>query len=437
MQKVLILGFGIEGRSAAEFFLGRGEAHVAIFDVQPESALGDESVATFRARGVEFFCGSASAPVGDFDLCVRSPGVPLHAPALVEMCGRSVPITTPTQIFFEECAARNIVGVTGTKGKGTTSSLIYAIVHAAGLPVVLCGNIGVPMLSLLPKISADTVVVLELSSGQLMDVTHSPHIAVVLMTTADHLDFHADEAEYVAAKKNIAKFQRSEDVIVYNEDYENSRAIAAASGAHMRIGVSAAQASGVELTPTQLPGRHNVENICAAVAVAHVLGVSDENIVGALREFRGLEHRLELVSDVGGVRYYNDSFATNPSSTIAAVCAFDANAHEILILGGSHKGSEFDEMAAVIAVRAAQDGIRAIIGVGMEWPRIRAALVGGGVSENLFIEGCNTMDAIVAAAHTAARSGDVVLLSPACASFDMFLNYKQRGAQFKECVARL
>ena len=429
-QRILILGFGVEGQSAVNFFIARdGNAQITVHDVQPESALGD--IASWRLQGVVFQCGSDKI-TGDFDLCIRSPGVPVDAPILSELRARGCPITSPTQLFFENCPSKKIVGVTGTKGKGTTSTLIFEIVRAAGLPVLLGGNIGTPMLSLLPEITPDTIVILELSSFQLMDITHSPHIAVVLMTTTDHLDIHGSEGEYIAAKSMITKFQKSEDLLIYNKDYPNSCAIA--SGARGRVrAISAREADAVVLTPTQLPGRHNLENVCAAVVVAEELGISDEIIVNALRTFRGLEHRLEFVAEYGGVCFYNDSFATNPSNALAAIRAFDKP--EILILGGSPKGSDFTELATEIASRGTL--IRAIIGIGEEWVRIKEALDEAGVAKSLYIEGCISMPEIIAATKKKAHPGDVVILTPACASFGMFKNYKERGKLFKSEVLRL
>lgn len=449
-KSVLIVGFGLEGASAADFFIGKS-AYVTIYDAKKETEFDAEKISSYKQRGSQFQFGAEVAE-GEFDLCVHSPGVPLHAAVLVEARSRGIVITTPTQIFFDACGGRTI-GVTGTKGKGTTASLIHAILNEAGIHSVLGGNIGTPMLSLLPEITDDTIAVLELSSFQLMDLKSSPHVAVVLMVTTDHMDFHSDEAEYVAAKANITKFQTSKDILVVNCDYTNSCAIADSSVArqfrvsaqgHVVDGCYATDAVIVwsvedreeivaPLSDVQLPGRHNLENVCAAIAAVKPFGIGNEHIVRALRSFMGLEHRLEFVRDVDGVRYYNDSFATNPSSTIAAVRAFEAP--EVLILGGSSKGSDFSELATVIA--QCSENIRAIIGIGAEWPTIKTELEKAGVSNILYIEGCATMSEVVTAAHGAAKTGDIVLMSPACASFGMFPNYKVRGKQFKECVTQL
>ncbi len=446
-QRIAVLGFGIEGQSAADFFIEQG-AYVAVWDAKSAESFDTDVRAKYEEAGILFDCGSARLG-GEFDFAVRSPGISVHAAVLVDLRARGVRITSATQIFFDECSGRTI-GITGTKGKGTTSTLIYELLRAAGVPTVLGGNIGTPMLSLLPQITDDTIAVLELSSFQLQDLTRSPHIAVVLMTTSDHLDVHADEAEYVAAKAAITKFQTEHDVLVVNSDYPNSRAIAESSlaqrvfvSAHERVDGCYADDESVVWTgegeneiiaatsDVVLPGRHNLENVCAAVAVAKMLHISDECIVGVLRAFHGLEHRLELVREVRGVRYYNDSFATNPASTIAAIRAFDAP--KILILGGSPKGTDFSELATVIV----ESNIRAIVGIGEEWLRIKAALEDAGARGIIYLEGCTTAPEMVAAAARVAEHGDVVLMSPACASFGLFNNYKERGYLFKDAVLHL
>ncbi len=447
--RVLIAGFGAEGQSAARFLASHG-CRVAVYDQKPEDAFSAEVMEEFGAHGVEFLLGGAVIPNGDYDAVIRSPGIPPEKILVHTTSGAPVPVTSPTNIFLALCPGR-VIGVTGTKGKGTTASLIYEMLRAAQQDAVLGGNIGTPMLDLLPNVRQGTTVVVELSSFQLIDAERSPHIAVVLMVTEDHLDFHPTVEAYVQAKMPIAALQSADDAVVYNGDYPASVRIGAAGkGAKYEVSAKRAVAAGCSVDGTDiiiagssgkrtvaavsdiaLPGKHNWENACAAAMAASLAGVPDEAIRQGMRTFRGLEHRLELVREVSGVKYYNDSFATNPSSTIAAIHAFDAP--EVLILGGSPKGSDFTELAKVIAERK---NIRSIIGIGDEWTRVKEALTKAGVT-GPFIEGKRLMKDIVYTAAGVAQPGDVVLLSPACASFGLFTDYKDRGAQFKRAVQQL
>jgi len=448
-KRIAIVGFAVENQPTVDLFLTIGSI-VTVYDRNAETVFPAEAIQAFRDRGATFVFGN-DVPDGAFDLLVRSPGIsPRHA-AIAWAHAHGVAITSAPAIFFDLCPAP-IIGVTGTKGKGTTSSLIAAMLKEDGEEVFFGGNIGTPMLSLLPSITALSVVVLELSSFQLMDLKTSPHIAVVLLTTSEHLDFHADEAEYVEAKSNIAAHQTAEDSVIVNADYPNALAIAQrSSGKKYEVSNRHPVERGcfvdgdaivwrdengdetiARTEDVRLSGRFNLENVCAAVGAAKTFGVSTEAIVRAIQSFTGLEHRLEFVREWNGVRYYDDSFATTPESAIAAIGAFEQP--EVLILGGSSKGSDFSALAKVIV---AHPSIRAIIGIGMEWPKIKEALnVAGGGSLSL-IEGCQNMTEIIARAHEAAQPGDVVILSPACASFGMFKNYKERGALFKQAVSLL
>jgi UDP-N-acetylmuramoylalanine--D-glutamate ligase len=447
--RVLIAGFGAEGQSVARF-LAQSGCRITVHDKKDENGFSGDIIEEFSALGVEFRFGGP-LPDGDYDVVVRSPGVPPEQLAVHTTSGQPVPVTTSTNIFFALCLGQ-VIGVTGTKGKGTTASLVAEMLRAAKKDVVLGGNIGTPMLELLPKIQRDTTVVLELSSFQLVDAEASPHIAVVLMVTEDHLDFHPTVEAYVKAKMPIAMHQGVEDAVVYNADYPSSVRIGTV-GKGMKYEVSAQHAVGrgcfiegsniiiagpdgkrviASVGDLRLPGRHNWENACAAALAASLAGASDDALREGMRTFTGLEHRLELVREVNGVKYYNDSFATNPSSTIAAIRAFYAP--EVLILGGSPKGSDFSELAQVVAERRAN--IRAIIGIGEEWARVKEAFLKAGVTSP-FIEEKRLMKDIVFTAAGAAKMGDVVLLSPACASFGLFTDYKDRGAQFKRAVMEL
>jgi UDP-N-acetylmuramoylalanine--D-glutamate ligase len=454
LKKVAIVGFGVEGAAAAEFLLSRG-AEVSVFEQKEESNLEvryRERAEYLRQKGVQFFFGAVpAAEATAFDLIVRSPGVPLSHPFMRVAQAKEVPVTSGTGLFFEECRAP-IIGVTGTKGKGTTASLIYTMLHAAGRPAHLVGNIGEPALGVLKDIAANELVVYELSSFQLIDAVKSPYLAVVLMVTQDHLDFHSTVSEYEKAKANIVRYQGPNDTVVANVDYEASRRIGEASlGKKFWISRHRAVTEGcfvedgnivlvrdsvreviAAASEVALPGPHNLENVCAAVMVAVLVGVPVETIQEVLRTFHGLRHRLRLAGEINNVRYYDDSFSTTPESAIAAIEAFAAP--KVLILGGSFKGADFSELGRTIANSSS---VRAIIGIGEEWPRIREQVQKNTAQKISFIEGCTTMTEIIGAAEEAAQPGDVVLLSPGCASFGMFASYYDRGDQFIKAVNEL
>jgi len=446
-QRVMLYGFGIEGASSADFFLRHG-ADVTILDDRPREVLDTTALADLEQRGASVDCGNRPRKL-QADIIIRTPGMHPSHPALAEARASGIRITTATNIFFERCPAP-IIGVTGTKGKGTTAALIHEILKGSGRTSILGGNIGTPMLSFLDNVHASDVVVLELSSFQLMDASRSPHVAVVLMVTSEHLDYHADVNEYVEAKAAITKFQTPNDTAIVNTDYEHSQRIVTHSAGRI-LSVSARRDPGTDgcfitnkrvclrlngeqtdVLPTDqifLPGQHNLENVCAAVAAASVFSPPIVAVQSALKNFRGLPHRLELVGEINGVAYYNDSFATTPESTVAALAAFPRPA--VLILGGSGKQSDFTMLGQAIT----EHPPRAILGIGQEWNRMKSSIELP--SKIKIIEGLTTMSDIVHAAHDAAQPGDVVLLSPGCASFGLFRNYKDRGDQFRNQVRKM
>jgi UDP-N-acetylmuramoylalanine--D-glutamate ligase len=427
-KKIAVVSAGgrVESTSNAKFFEKQG-AKVTFFDYTQ----GKDNL----------------KKLDEFDLVVRSPG------AHLELLEKYVPrekITSQTKLFFDLVPCK-IIGVTGTKGKGTTSSLIYGMLKKQGFDAYLGGNIGEPPFNFLDKLNAQSVVVLELSSFQLIDFDKSPHIAVMLMTTIEHLDWHKDLEEYVNAKRNILRFQTEKDFAIINRDYvasnesdihTNAKVFYVSTERNGYEGCSikdngvflklnGKEEKIIDASDILLPGKHNLENVSAAILAATLSGVSKENIISVLKTFKGLEHRLELISTVNGVRYYDDSFSTTPETAIAAINAFKNP--EILILGGSSKNSNFEELSQVISD---SKNIKAIIGIGVEWERIKEHVTNLG-SVVLLIEGATNMEQIVKAASKIALPGDVVLLSPACASFDMFKNYKDRGEQFEKEVKKV
>lgn len=428
-KKVAVVNSGgrIESTSSAEFLEKQGARVTVIDQTQGEDSLVD---------------------LDRYDLIVRSPGVKIST--LEKFVAREK-ITSQIKIFFDLCPCE-IIGVTGTKGKGTTASLISEMLRKQGFDAYLGGNIGLPPFDFLDKLNAQSKVVLELSSFQLMDLKKSPHIAVMLMITSEHLDWHGSIEEYIDAKRNILRRQTKKDFAILNRDYPatNESDIHTGGkifrvsreqevedeGCFVRNGKVILRIKGeeIQIIDTKeilLPGKHNWENVCAATMAAYLAGVSAENIASILKTFKGLEHRLELIATVNGVRYYDDSFSTTPETAIAAIQAFKEP--EILILGGSSKNSDFSELGSVISKA---ENVKAIIGIGVEWERIKAKFQ---IPNSKFpiIEGAKKMRTIVQAAAKIAQPGDVVLLTPACASFDMFKNYKDRGEQFKEEVSKL
>ena len=384
-KKVAILGAGVEGISSAEFLVKNG-ADVTVFDKKNSESLEKEVLDQLKKLNIKLVFGKDYLrKLSEFDVIVRSPGIHKDMDVLSEARKKGSLVTSQTKIFFDMCPGK-IIGVTGTKGKGTTSSLIYEMLKKEGLDVYLGGNIGNPPLTFLDKLNENSWVVLELSSFQLHDLRKSPNIAVMLMVTSEHLDYHKDVYEYVDAKRNIFRAQTSSDFAIINKDYPASnesdietlgqlyyisRERSVDKGTYVKDGAiwlkNKVEEKLIDVKDILLPGKHNFENVAAAAVAAHLAGVSLKSIREVLKQFKGLEHRLELVRTVRGVRYYDDSFSTTPETAIAAIEAFDAP--EILILGGSGKESDFYELGKTI--REAKN-IKAIIGIGYEWERMKS-----------------------------------------------------------------
>lgn len=431
-MKAAIVGYAVEGQVSANYWHELGY-EVTICDqntslqVPPifKTALGDDYL-----DGLD-----------SYDIIVRSAGI--H-PQIILDKNPSVKskITTSVQEFFRVCPSPNTIGITGTKGKGTTTTLITKMLIAAGKTVHFGGNIGIAPLELLPKIAADDWVVLELSSFQLEDFNGpSPHIGVCLMVVPEHLNWHADMAEYISAKQRLFAAQKPTDIAIYYSQNENSQAIAQKS-AGVKIPYLASPGAIIDndqvvinnqticsVEEIKLPGKHNWQNICAAVTAVWQITQDVTAIKSVILSFSGLEHRIELVSEINKVKYYDDSFATTPETAIAAIQAFDQP--KILILGGSDKGTPLDPIANEVI----SNNIRHIITIGDTGPTIAKQLRERGYND--ITEGLKTMTEIVATAQSHAEPGDVVLLSTGCASFGLFKDYKDRGNQFQVAVKSL
>lgn len=438
-QTIGLLGFGVEGQSTLRYLQKHGATNLVVLDKNPNLSV---------PTGVEYRWGDDYLNLAGVQVLFRSPGIRPDLPSLLEFQKQGGIMTTAIRYFLEHVPGQTI-GVTGTKGKGTTSSLIYEILRTAGKKVYLGGNIGRSPLDFLDELTTDSLTVLELSSFQLFDVERSPNLAVILNVTSEHLDYHRDTAEYVQAKANIVRYQRPTEVAIAHLDYPTSAQIlASAPGRQLAYSVQRRVAAGaylegetiywaetqeplVQASDVHLRGRHNLENVCAALSVGKVLEIDVSTMRQAVRDFRGLPHRLEEVGQVRGVTYFNDSFSTVPETAMAAVKAFTEPV--LIILGGSDKGSDYGELGRFLAHA---DQVKEVILIGRMADRIEAAITaGGGVSKITRVEG--GMAEIVKYAAQAAVAGDVVVLSPACASFDMFKNYKERGEQFRQAVAQL
>lgn len=426
-MKVAIAGYGVEGKANYAYWHAKG-VEITIVDERP---LIDtpEGVSVVSGEG-------AYNQLDGYDLVVRTAGL---NPAKIHT---SAKVWSGTNEFFDKCPAP-IIGVTGTKGKGTTASLITSILRAAGKTVHLVGNIGLPALEVLPAIQTEDIVVYELSSFQLWDITKSPHVAVILMMEPDHLDVHSDMDEYVEAKSNIRRHQTVDDVCFVHPTNPLSQRVSRASdaGEVKRYGVPGdgavyAKSNTFFVQDTaicsvealQLVGAHNVENACAAISAARVYTDDQNAIENGLRLFTGLPHRLKHVGDVQGIAYYNDSIATTPGSALAALATFSGP--KILILGGKDKGGNYEAL-----IRECGSTGTHVIAIGENGSKLKA------LCEEFDVL-CTDMTGrdmpeIVRAAASAAKPGYAVVLSPAAASFDMFKGYADRGNQFTAAVESL
>ena len=444
-KKIAVLGFGVEGRSTY-CYLEKHGIKAAILDQESEEDFQAKNPGL--SKNIELVLGNKYLEsLSRYDIIFKSPGISTHTPELIAARKAGSIIASQTELFFRLCPSK-IIGVTGTKGKGTTSTLIYEILKSSGKDVYLGGNIGVPPIEFLDELKTESLVILELSSFQLQDLEISPNIAVILNITSDHLDHHKTVDEYREAKSNLVRFQGDTDYAVINADYAVPMALAAKTNAQKRyfsrqkavqgcyhhdgqifMETDAGVVNIADKNELRLRGEHNLENIAAAIEASYLAGADIGSIRRTVKSFKGLEHRLELVRDLDGVKYYNDSFSTVPETAIAAIRSFDEP--KIIILGGSDKGSDYRDLAEVII----GSNIKAVILIGDTAGKILSDI--GKRYSGTIITGLGTMEEIVERAKENAGKGDVVLLSPACASFGLFQNYKERGNQFKKAVQKL
>lgn len=431
-MKIAIAGYGIEGKASAKYWADKGHSITILDENDIQVDRGDFNVVS----GADAFNNLAV-----YDMVIRTAS--LHP----EKLRSAKKIWSATNEFFEKCPAP-IIAVTGTKGKGTTASLIAEVLRTAGKDVHLVGNIGVPALGVLPEVSQNDVVVFEMSSFQLWDIERSPSVAVVLMIEPDHQNVHKNMDEYVEAKSRITAFQSSNDTLVYNPFNRYSSEIAKNTKAHT-LGYGDEERGGVYVKSNtffirsqqicsvdllQIPGDHNVENACAALTavLAYDDSTSSADIAKGLRSFMGLPHRLKFIKEVGGVKYYDDNYSSSPGATIAAMRSFQEP--EILIVGGYDKGIGFNELARAVE---GQPNVKRLIVIGQTRHKIAVALDATSHKGRYELSNETELAPIVARAHELAEAGDVVIMSPACASFDMFKNFADRGEQFIKFVEGL
>ncbi len=423
-KKILILGFGREGQSS--YRLLRQEhpnMPISIADIKNVEVEGD--------KNITFYLGEKYLDnVCDFDLIIKSPGIPF-GDELVEAKKKGVEITSQTKIFFERCCGQ-IVGVTGTKGKSTTSTLIYQILKENGLKTFLVGNIENPSLETLANNNEkDTVFVYELSSQQLADLDRSPQISVVLNVGVDHLDWHKSREEYINAKKNIVRYQTVSDFAILDNDDQTTKDFAKSTKAKI-IYFSKDSLDDKFKQRLFLKGEHNLKNIAAVVVATRILKIKDEVILKVLSTFKGLEHRLEWVRELDGINFYNDSAGSNQTSIKAAVNSFSEPI--TLIMGGYDRGIDYDDIAEYLTKLK---NLKTILLIGQIKNKIKKSLEKVNYKGEILDLGKSSMEIIVKTAFKNTVKGGVVLLSPAAASFDMFKSYKDRGDQFKKVVQSL
>jgi len=444
-KRVLVVGLGKSGLAAAHFLKTLG-ARVTVSDARPAMLIAELSELLEQGFSVE----AGSHGLLTFrrqDLIVVSPGVPMSTPELKQVRAMGAHIIGELELGAQYLQG-TVVAVTGSNGKTTTTTLIGEILKAAGRPTLVGGNIGRPVTAMVEESTSESWSVLEVSSFQLETVeTFKPRIALVLNITPDHLDRHGTFEAYAALKARITEFQTAEDFLILNGEDKETQLIAAKTKAQVywfsgrrpikqgafvygesilfvpREGAKAEPV--MPVAEISLAGAHNVENVLAAVCAARLAGVESETIRAAVAAFRAVEHRLDFVREVGGVRYYNDSKATNVDATRKALESFAGGIH--LILGGKDKDSDYTTLAPLLRER-----VKTVITIGSAAEKIERELDGV-----VKIESAETLARAVAFAHETAAAGDTVLLAPACSSFDQFENYEQRGRVFKELVASI
>ena len=450
-KKVGVLGFGHEGQALVRY-LSKHQIPINVFDKKPQSEMNANQLSIIAEHKFQTFLGENYLDnLGEMEVVFKSPGINLSDQIKQTLKEKEIFLTSQTAWFFKHCPSK-IIGITGTKGKGTTSSLLFEILKASQFPhkVYITGNIGKDSpLDFLDQTTPEDLIVFELSSFQLEGLQQSPNIGICLMVTEDHLDYHPDLESYHKAKEAITKFQTENDIAIYNIDYlaskhigelgdgkkyEISKSDAISLGARIDlqteqivITTESSQIS-IETKPRIIRGKHNLENIAAASLAATLLGVDSKILTHTIQSFSGLPHRLELVGEFHNVKFYDDSIATNPDTALAGLTSFTEPV--ILLLGGANKGLDYTNFLTQVSQ---SQNLKAIICFGQVGELLFSALTKLGFQKTLngpFM----SFDEAVKSAISISDTGDIILLSPAATSFDMFNSYAERGDAFKELI---
>ena len=448
-KSIAVIGMGVSNTPLIRMML-RADLKVTVCDKSPRERV-EEQVAELESLGAKFQLGpDYLAKLHKFDLIFRTPGLSPNNPELKKAVEKGAEVTSEMELFFRLCPC-TILGVTGSDGKTTTTTLISEFLKEAGYNVYVGGNIGKPLLPDVSGMVPEDMVVLELSSFQLMSMEQSPNISVFTNLSPNHLDYHHTMEEYTTAKLNIFRHQQAGDRAVFNFDNDITRSLSKQApagtmlfsrrqkleeGVYLRddaiwLNNEMGNREVLALSDIQIPGVHNIENYMAAIAAVDGL-VPDKCVRAVARRFTGVEHRIELVRELDGVKYYNDSIGTSPTRTMACLDSFDQKL--ILIAGGYDKGVPFTQLGVEITQK-----VKTLILCGATAPAIRKAVEEAPDFATCGLEIVETenLGAAVAAAQAASESGDVVVLSPACAAFDQFKNFMERGKVFKELVNAL
>ena len=449
-RKVAIIGLGVSNLPLIDYMYEK-QARVTVFDDRNIDDIPKEIMDKITSYGFEFSFGPNSLEkLKNFDIIFRSPSCLPTKPELVEEENRGAIVTTEIEMLMKMCPCK-IIGVTGSDGKTTTTSLINAILKQAGYNTFLGGNIGTPLFTRLSEMKPEDIVVLELSSFQLMGMQVSPDIAVITNITPNHLNIHKDYNEYIDAKKNIFRYQDEKGIVILNYDNEITRSCSKEANGKVIFFSSKEKLDDgyivdekiikqcddkirkhiLNVSDVILRGNHNYENIATAIAATSTL-VDTEDAIKAVKEFKPVEHRLELVREIDGVKWYNDSVSSSPTRTIAGLKSFDEEI--VLIAGGYDKNLDYTPIAKPII-----ENVKTLILLGQTSGKIFDAVKEELEKENkeLPIYMCNTLEETVSIAKKLAKKGQIVLFSPASASFDMFKNFADRGEKFKNLVNNL
>lgn len=445
-RQVAVIGAGVSNMPLVSLLRDAGIS-VTVHDKKTADALG-EQYDTLTGLGVQMVLGEHYLDTLDEDIVFRTPGLHPNHPALERVRARGGVVTSEMELFFQVCPCR-IIGITGSDGKTTTTTLVYEFLKHAGHTCHLGGNIGKPLLPEVRDMQPDDLAVVELSSFQLMGMQYSPSVAAITNLTPNHLDYHKDFAEYVNAKTSIYTHQQPGSTLVLNADDRVTRTLDIGPGHHiltcskvvkpengvyLRDGVIYIAADGqdrvlMDAADIRIPGAHNVSNVMMAAAIVQGL-CEDSDITEVAKTFGGVEHRIEFVREFEGVKYYNDSIASSPTRTIAGLNSFDQKL--ILIAGGYDKHIPYDVLGQSICAH-----VKTLVLTGATAPKIRACVEQAEAPEKPDMIEVSDLAAAVCAARKAAQPGDVVIMSPASASFDCFKNFMERGDRFKELVHTL